>query len=611
MPKSSRKAKRNARSQNSVPDVTTASVHGCEPPPHHGKHVKPRSRRGLRILVAVGFAIAAILVSQHPSRSPLIPDILSPAERLLTELQAWGNLTITATIRNAVSEVFTTSFMEIESPASFYDDIIQSANQAGVKRPIFFIPGYVTSGLELWKSRPCAKAKFRERIWGTASMVKLFLTNPKCWIEHMKLLPTYSNETSTGRTVHFSEPEGIKIQATSGLAAADFVLGDYWVWNPIIEALGRAGYDEGSMWMMSYDWRLPLRDLEHKDRYFSRMTLEIEKLVQLNNEKVLIVAHSFGCKVWFFFLQWANEHLPKGWMEKYLFGTFHIGPVFLGVPKAVAATLSGDTRDTAQLGALSTLVDTVLPPSDRSVLFAGWGSVVDMLPMGGSSVWKSPMLVLNGAALDVETTLEFLFNTSAMIHHASHRNGDESALRCPPNARDKRSCYRDHWTDPTIAPLPIVDGMKIWCVYGVGIPTETGYHYASQTSNLTDNNGMKIVKDLHVENGKVVNGVMLEDGDGTVPLESLGTICAHAWQNVSRLNPGKVNVVVRELVHGESYSVLSRADAAGGSSVDHVDIMGNGQVIRDLLYLALGMEDSMDPPSPDLAFHKLNISLPQ
>jgi len=610
MPKTVRKSKAAEKAQNQVVDGAHMPESTDELHSHHAKHMHPRPRRWLRIIVAVGFAMAAILVSQRPSRSPLIPDLLSPAERLLTELQAWGNFTMTGSIRDAVRDVFTTSLMDTESPVLFYDDVIQKANQTGVRRPVLFLPGFVTSGLELWKSRPCAKAKFRERIWGTASMVKLFLTNPKCWIEHMRLIPTYSNETATGRTVHFSEPEGIKIQATSGLASADFVIGDYCVWNPIIEALGSAGYDEGSMWMMSYDWRLPLRDFEHKNQYFSRMTLEIEKLVELNKERVLIVAHSFGSKVWFFFLQWAHEHLSAGWIERNLFGTFHIGPVFLGVPKAIAATLSGDTRDTAQLGALSTLVDTVLPPADRSILFSGWGSAVDMLPMGGSSVWKSPVLVLNGEAMTIEPALDFLFKTSAMAHHAYHRTGDNTALRCPPNKRDKRSCYRDDWTDPSLAPLPPVPKMKIWCTYGVGIPTETGYHYTSLTPNLTDNNGMKLEKELHVENGQVVNGVMLDDGDGTVPLESLGTTCVHAWRKDSKLNPGNVDVSVRELVHGDSYSVLSRAGAAGGSSVDHVDIMGNGQVIRDILLVALGLEAELDPPSPELALHRLNISLP-
>ena len=577
-----------------------------------GGAIVPCSRQGssrlLKVGVAIGLTIVAIVVAQHPPRSPLLNDLISPAERLLREVGAWGNFTVTGKIRDAVREVYATTFAEEQVVQTFYADILNQTSDSTKRHPVFFIPGYITSGLELWQSRPCARAKFRERIWGTTSMVKLFLTNPSCWIDHMRLVPKFgAEESSSGaRTVHFSEPEGIRIQPTSGLSAADYVLGEYWVWNPIFEALARAGYDESQMWMMSYDWRLALRDLEYKDRYFSRMSLEIEKLVRLNGERVLIVSHSFGGKVWFFFLQWANEHLTPGWIDEHLHTTYHIAAVFLGVPKAIAATLSGDTRDTAQLGALSTLLDTLLPPSDRSLLCSGWGSIVDMLPMGGSKSWKSPMLVINDEVRNVEQATELLFKTSAMTHHATHRKGDDTALRCPPSASG-RNCYRDIWTDPTRAALPKMKNMRIWCVYGIGIPTEVGYHYTA--GNRTDNGAYRINTDLHADNGNVVNGVMLDDGDGTVPLESLGAVCSSAWNQDSSLNPGKTPVFVRELVHGENYSVLSRSGAAGGSSVDHVDIMGNRQVIRDILHLALGMDEAMDPPTGELSITRRNISL--
>ena len=578
---------------------------------HHlkQKSLKPRKRKVWAIFLSIGFVATALILARHPSRAPLLPDFISPAEKFISEISTWGNFTVTLTIRDAIRELFSTSPSDLDAVAPFYEDIISQPSATDVRKPVLFIPGYVTSGLELWRSKPCAKAKFRERIWGTASMVKLFLVNPRCWIDHMRLEPRYSDEIATGRTVHFQEPEGIHIQAASGLAAADFVLGDYWIWNPIIEALGAAGYDESLMSMLSYDWRLPLRDLEHKDRYFSRMALEIEKLVKLNGERVLIVTHSFGSKVWFYFLQWTAQHFSESWIDEHISVTYNIGGVFLGVPKAVAATLSGDTRDTAQLGALSTLLDTLLPPTDRSALFSGWGSVVDMLPQGGTNCWQSPMLFLNEQSMLVNDTLAFLFNTTAMAHHADHRKGDKSALRCPPGKTDPRSCYRDLWTDPTSIPLPKMGSSQIWCTYGVGIPTEKGYHYVSDSGNMTDNTGFRIEKTLHIHDGQVVNGIYLDDGDGTVPLESLGTMCSIGWRAGSKLNPGGATVKVRELPHGENYSVLSRAGAAGGSSVDHVDIMGNRQVVRDILLLALGREKLMDPPTADPLILKRNITL--
>ena len=562
------------------------------------------------LITVIVLGIAAFLF-RYPRGAHMV-DLLSPAERFLSEMDRWGNFTVTATLRSVINDVFNASTSRVEQELPFYIDIIAGAANSTTRRPVFFLPGYITSWLEIWANLPCAKARFRERIWGTANMVKLFITDPKCWVNHMLLHPKYGQEIDGSQSIHFADPVGVKIKPTSGLGSADFVIGDYWVWNPVIEALGYAGYDESMMWMMSYDWRLPVRDLEYKDRFFTRMALEIEKLHTLNSEKVVLITHSFGGKVWFFFLQWASEHLHSGWIDKHIHCSYNVGPVLLGVPKAVAAMLSGDTRDTAQLGPLSTLVDTLLPPSDRLALTASWGSIVDMLPMGGNSVWRDPMLILNGnlsEPLDVNATLRLLFNTSSMEHHEHHSRLDRNRLRCPTDAAYPKSCYKDAWTDPSSLALPNFTKMKIWCAYGIGIPTEVGYHYSTSGSDeLRDNSIYRI--DTSVNSGpKLSTGVILDDGDGTVPVQSLGLMCVEGWQKGSRLNPHNVDVYARELPHGESYSVLSRSTAAGGSSVDHVDIMGNRFVIRDILQLALGLDEMMDPPTTDSILLHSNISL--
>lgn len=46
------------------------------------------------------------------------------------------------------------------------------------------------------------------------------------------------------------------------------------------------------------------------------------------------------------------------------------------------------------------------------------------------------------------------------------------------------------------------------------------------------------------------SGVLLSDGDGTVPLLSLGGLCRNQWhQHQHRLNPAGVSVVTREYRH--------------------------------------------------------------
>ncbi|KAH3759737.1 hypothetical protein Pelo_8454 [Pelomyxa schiedti] len=46
--------------------------------------------------------------------------------------------------------------------------------------PVLFVPGAISTGLELWQGKDCAKRYFRQRI--------------KCWIEHLMLDPV----TGTG-----------------------------------------------------------------------------------------------------------------------------------------------------------------------------------------------------------------------------------------------------------------------------------------------------------------------------------------------------------------------------------------------------------------------------
>ena len=50
--------------------------------------------------------------------------------------------------------------------------------------------------------------------------------------------------------------------------------------------------------------------------------------------------------------------------------------------------MTGETRDTAELGALTGLLSNqVVPSSKRLWLFRTWGAGLGMLPNGGPSVW--------------------------------------------------------------------------------------------------------------------------------------------------------------------------------------------------------------------------------
>ncbi|KAL6750042.1 Lecithin:cholesterol acyltransferase-domain-containing protein [Haematococcus lacustris] len=279
------------------------------------------------------------------------------------------------------------------------------------KHPVVIIPGFVTSGLELWEGLPCARRYFRQRMWGTLSMMQTFLRDSSCWFDHMALDP------SSGL-----DPPGVKIRAAQGLESVDFfiqttlcpdqllpagcslmaverwdqawllgpgrsVLGDethgYWVWGKLVEALADVGYDSNTLVSMAYDWRLAVPLMEARDGWFTRLKLTVEMLASMSGHKVVLASHSYGENVARAFLIWADEWQP-GWVDKHVEAHVAIAGTVLGVPKAITALLSGEMRDTAQLGPLASyLTANLVPRESRAKLFRSWASLMAMMPVGG------------------------------------------------------------------------------------------------------------------------------------------------------------------------------------------------------------------------------------
>merc|ERR1719329_10170 len=92
-----------------------------------------------------------------------------------------------------------------------------------------------------------------------------------------------------------------------------------------------------------------------------------------------------------YFLQWASFHRGATWVHANVHALVKLAVPALGVPKAVTALLSGESRDTAELGMLGTLLDHHLPPRARRRLFRSWGSSGSMLPRGGNLIWGDPL----------------------------------------------------------------------------------------------------------------------------------------------------------------------------------------------------------------------------
>ncbi len=91
--------------------------------------------------------------------------------------------------------------------------------------------------------------------------------------------------------------------------------------------------------------------------------------------------------------------------------------------------------------------------------------------------------------------------------------------------------------------------------------------------------------------GRISHGVTATNGDATVPLISLGFMCAKGWKH-PRFNPSNLTTIAREYFDDGSGGL---ANAHSGinflrrvTSSDHVDIMGNTAMIEDLLRILSG-----------------------
>ena len=84
----------------------------------------------------------------------------------------------------------------------------------------------------------------------------------------------------------------------------------------------------------------------------------------------------------------------------------------------------------------------------------------------------------------------------------------------------------------------------------------------------------------------IEGGMRVSDGDGTVNLLSLGYMCQQGWKAKGKRNPQGIKVLTREYDHQPSNSI--RDPRGGVSSGDHVDILGNAQLMEDILRIAAG-----------------------
>ena len=569
------------------------------------------------VIVLTVASIMTPLSKLEPAITPtLMANLPNPLSSLLQEaIDAMGN---------------TLSISQTKHFDSVGRRLAQAEEGGYVKHhPVVMVPGVVSTGLHLWQGLPCASSSFRARIWGSSQMLTHFVSNKACWLDHICL-------DKDG-----SDPEGIRVRAAESLTAADYFLPGFWVWAKLIANLAHLGYDSNSMFMASYDWRLSPETLQTRDAYFSKLKNTIETAHAIHNERPVLIGHSLGGNVVRYFLRWVED--PNGgnggphWVNTHVESFVNIGGPLLGVPKAISSLASGEMRNTAHFGLLEGLVlDRVFARTERMRMFRSWFSISYMLPKGGSLIWGTPE---TGAPDDVVIHADKTWSSCNLtapspdftraplvtlaepdptsgktelygddlpgwmaslapeyweeaqklfsFGHDNMPRADET-----PEAFRKRTPDRRTWTNVLENQLPQAPDTTVYCLYGVGLPTERSYQYQPSVKNISGLE-VEIDKDITALPQGLINGVQDAVGDGTVPLVSLGLMCVDRWKTKA-YNPSGLPVVTREYQHQQSLF-----DPRGGpGTADHVDLLGNLDLIQDIIRIVARPTNVTDS-SPD------------
>ncbi|KAL9247269.1 hypothetical protein vseg_020718 [Gypsophila vaccaria] len=143
-----------------------------------------------------------------------------------------------------------------------------------------------------------------------------------------------------------------------------------------------------------------------------------------------------------------------------------------------------------------------------------------------------------------------------------------------------------YWSNPLETKLPNAPEMEIMSLYGVGIPTERAYVYkVTPSADCSIPFQIDISANLGSEVGSLKDGVLLVDGDETVPVLSTGFMSAKGWRGKTRFNPSGIRTYIREYDHSPPANFL---EGRGTQSGAHVDIMGNFALIEDIMRVAAG-----------------------
>ncbi|TIC14432.1 phospholipid/diacylglycerol acyltransferase [Wallemia mellicola] len=607
------------------------------------KRVVKTRRFLLPLFLTIGFALASIILAPLPNGLADLPDFD------LSGLGAqWEYLFEDLTTRISDAKLWFSS-------RGFKTGLAAAEEGLTADSPLMLFPGVITTGLESWSTDADSLSFFRQRIWGTHTMFKSIFADKNEWIRQISL------DSETGL-----DPPGVRVRPAQGLDAASMFMQGlrYWVWRPIIENLACINYDTNNLEMAAYDWRLAYSNLENRDHYFTRVKSRIEMNKKIHGKKTTLVSHSMGGTVLMYFMKWVEAEGYGGggntWVEDHIENLINISGTLLGVPKgdelaiarlqtndliAMTALLSGEMKDTVELNpAGAYALEKFFSKEERADLFRSWFGIAGMWMKGGDAVWGNSTYAPDDPENTTDTYGRFLSirdnyvmdpnqNKTLSRHNYTITDANNYVLTNTPKVwqkmmhnnysygieideekLDENNYDPTKWSNPLESRLPNAPSMSIYCIYGVGKPTERSYYYTegpkthqglqsdmevgkceaddcdkTEESNddlpLTAQNAIDNDLNLPEENPQVSNGVKFGQGDGTVSLMSLGSMCSNGWRRPDRrYNPGNSRIVSYEIDHKPDSMDLRGGDHTG----DHVDILGSTPLNELILKIAAG-----------------------
>ncbi len=120
----------------------------------------------------------------------------------------------------------------------------------------------------------------------------------------------------------------------------------------------------------------------------------------------------------------------------------------------------------------------------------------------------------------------------------------------------------------------------------------SGYSYGFYKHTDHCSSALLLFNTSHTDTSAgIKSGVYLGPGDATVPLVSLGHMCAGPWKKYGGYhNPGHIQPIIREYIHKTtSFDILTTrledAIRGGEYAVTHVELLGNREFLNDLLII--------------------------